>query len=154
ARSVRPTTTIPWYAPITRCCCGTSVGASRCPRSLVLPIVSRTRFSGSRSSCTPASRKRSPMYLRDVDEIVSAAELARTADAIAEWQLPSGMIPWFPGGHADPWNHVEAAMALDLAGHRSKAERAYEWLVRMQRPDGAWHQYYLADSVEQDKLDA
>jgi hypothetical protein len=24
----------------------------------------------------------------------------------------------------------------------------------MQRPDGAWHQYYLADSVEQDKLDA
>jgi len=94
------------------------------------------------------------MYLRDVDEIVSAAELARTADAIAEWQLPSGMIPWFPGGHADPWNHVEAAMALDLAGHRSKAERAYEWLVRMQRPDGAWHQYYLADSVEQDKLDA
>ena len=24
----------------------------------------------------------------------------------------------------------------------------------MQRPDGAWHQYYLADAVEQDKLDA
>jgi hypothetical protein len=24
----------------------------------------------------------------------------------------------------------------------------------MQRPDGSWHQYYLADSVEQDKLDA
>ena len=29
---------------------------------------------------------------------------------------PTGMIPWFPGGHADPWNHVEAAMALDLGG--------------------------------------
>jgi hypothetical protein len=94
------------------------------------------------------------MFLRDVPGVVSAAELARTVDAIAEWQLPSGMIPWFPGGHADPWNHVEAAMALDLAGHRTKAERAYEWLARMQRPDGAWHQYYLADSVEQDKLDA
>ena len=73
------------------------------------------------------------MFLRDVPGVVSAAELARTVDAIAEWQLPSGMIPWFPGGHADPWNHVEAAMALDLAGHRSKAERAYEWLARMQR---------------------
>ena len=24
----------------------------------------------------------------------------------------------------------------------------------MQRPDGSWHQYYLADSIEQDKLDA
>src|SRR3954447_3579248 len=94
------------------------------------------------------------MFLRDVPDVVSADELARTVDAIAEWQLPSGMIPWFRGGHADPWNHVEAAMALDLAGHRAKAERAYEWLARMQRPDGAWHQYYLADSVEQDKLDA
>ena len=26
------------------------------------------------------------------------------------------MIPWFPGGHCDPWNHVETAMALDVAG--------------------------------------
>ena len=64
------------------------------------------------------------------------------------------MIPWFPGGHADPWNHVEAAMALALGGRRAEAERAYEWLVGMQRADGSWHQYYLADGVEQDKLDA
>ena len=65
---------------------------------------------------------------------------------IAEWQLPNGMIPWFPGGHADPWNHVEAAMALALGGRRAEAERAYDWLRRLQRPDGSWHQYYLADS--------
>ena len=44
--------------------------------------------------------------------LLSATELSRTVDTIAEWQEPSGMIPWFPGGHADPWNHVEAAMAL------------------------------------------
>jgi hypothetical protein len=94
------------------------------------------------------------MFLRDVMGAVTADELAGTADAIAQWQLPSGMIPWFPGGHADPWNHTEAAMALDLAGHHAAAERAYDWLVRMQRPDGAWHQYYLDDRVEQDKLDA
>src|SRR5438128_5424429 len=86
--------------------------------------------------------------------VLDAAEVEATVDSIAAVQLPSGMIPWFPGGHADPWNHVEAAMALDLAGHRSKAECAYEWLARVQRADGAWHQYYLADSVEQDKLDA
>ncbi len=57
----------------------------------------------------------------DVDGIVTAAELARhRRHGVAEWQLPNGMIPWFPGGHADPWNHVEAAMALDLGGRRSR----------------------------------
>jgi hypothetical protein len=98
-------------------------------------------------------------FLNDVEGAVSATELAATVDAIAEWQYPSGMVPWFPGGHADPWNHVEAAMALALGGRRAEAERAYEWLVPLQRPDGAWHQYYVADAaeqtrVEQDKLDA
>ena len=77
-----------------------------------------------------------------------------TRRRIASWQLPNGMIPWFPGGHADPWNHVEAAMALDLVGMHAEAERAYQWLVDVQHDNGAWHQYYLADSIEQDKLDA
>ena len=52
----------------------------------------------------------------EIDGVADRRELAATVDAIAEWQLPSGMIPWFPGGHADPWNHVEAAMALALGG--------------------------------------
>lgn len=86
--------------------------------------------------------------------LVTASQVRATAEAIADWQLPTGMIPWFPGGHCDPWNHVEAAMALAVAGLRSEAERAYGWLTAMQRPDGSWHQYYLADRVEQDKLDA
>src|SRR6476620_3695122 len=89
-----------------------------------------------------------------VEGLLTGAEVAATVDAIAEWQLPSGMVPWYPGGHADPWNHVEAAMALALGGRILEAERAYDWLVGLQRPDGAWHQYYLADRVEQDKLDA
>jgi hypothetical protein len=95
-----------------------------------------------------------PLAIPEVTGVLSADELCRTADAIAEWQLPNGMIPWVPGGHADVWNHVEAAMALAVAGNRGAAERAYGWLVGIQRPDGAWHQYYLADRIEQDKLDA
>jgi GH15 family glucan-1,4-alpha-glucosidase len=75
-------------------------------------------------------------------------------DWIAAVQQPDGMIPWFPGGHADPWNHVEAAMALTAGGRWADAERAYAWLVRTQRPDGAWHQYYRAGRVEVDLLDA
>ncbi len=85
---------------------------------------------------------------------MSAAQLTATAAAIAEVQLPSGLIPWFPGGHADPWNHTEAAMGLLTAGHRAEAERAYEWLCRTQRPDGSWHAYYLPYGVADPKLDA
>jgi hypothetical protein len=92
--------------------------------------------------------------LVDVPGIVAARDLQRTVDAIAEWQRPSGMVPWFPGGHADPWNHVEAAMALTLGARHAEAERAFQWLADLQRPDGSWHQYYLPDGVEQDKLDA
>lgn len=92
--------------------------------------------------------------LPEICGVLSATQIRQTADHIAEWQLPSGMIPWFPGGHADPWNHVEAAMALVIGGYRTEAEAAYQWLVDAQRSDGSWHQYYLEDQVEQDKLDA
>lgn len=90
----------------------------------------------------------------EVTGILSADDVAITADTIVECQLSSGMIPWFAGGHADPWNHVEAAMALAVAGRRNEAERAYQWLADIQRSDGSWHQYYLGDEIEQDKLDA
>ncbi len=89
-----------------------------------------------------------------VDGVITSDEVQATVDGIAEWQLPNGMVPWFPGGHADPWNHVEAAMALALGGRISEAERAYDWLVGLQRPDGAWHQYYVEDGIEDDKFDA
>ena len=61
--------------------------------------------------------------LPEVPGILTGKEVAATADHIASWQLRSGMIPWFPGGHADPWNHVEAAMALSVGGRRSEAEQ-------------------------------
>jgi hypothetical protein len=94
------------------------------------------------------------VWLPDVDDVVSADHLGRTVDHIASLQLDNGMVQWFPGGHADPWNHCEALMALSLGGRRADAERGFEWLQQTQRDDGAWHQYYLADRIEQDKLDA
>jgi hypothetical protein len=63
------------------------------------------------------------------------------------------MIPWFPGGHCDPWNHVEAAMALSLCGLVDEAERAFRWLAANQLADGSWFNYYLAQGVKDPRLD-
>lgn len=93
------------------------------------------------------------MKIPAVAGIVTEADLVATGEAIAELQLIDGMIPWFPGGHADPWNHVEAAMALATVGHLTEAELGYQWLVDRQRPDGSWHNYYLAEGIEDSKID-
>lgn len=82
-------------------------------------------------------------------------DVAATVDSIAALQRPSGMILRSAGGLADPWTHVEAAMALSVGGRMAEAERAYAWLAATQRADGAWPQYYRADgAVEVDLLDA
>ncbi|MDP7411479.1 MAG: hypothetical protein QF538_06860 [Acidimicrobiales bacterium] len=94
------------------------------------------------------------MSLPEVPGVLDVAQVHCTAAGIAEWQLPNGMIPWFPGGHADPWNHVEAAMALAATGHLDEAEAAYRWLADTQLPNGAWHQYYTAEGIEDHKHDA
>jgi hypothetical protein len=89
-----------------------------------------------------------------LEGVVTADEVRETAGQLASLQLPNGMIQWFPGGHSDPWNHIESAMALDIAGLHKEAEHAYEWLADIQRSDGSWHNYYRPDgSVEDAKID-
>ncbi len=94
------------------------------------------------------------MNVPTVNAILSEEQLLATADTIVDLQLPSGMIQWFPGGHTDPWNHVEAAMALSTVGFVDEAKLAYRWLIDSQLPDGGWHNYYLADGIEDSKLDS
>jgi hypothetical protein len=91
--------------------------------------------------------------MNGVDGIITPVQLDETITAIAGVQLPDGNIPWTPGGHSDPWNLVEAAMALDLGGRFAESERAYEWLQRMQNPDGSWHAYYIGNEVKDPTLD-
>jgi hypothetical protein len=74
--------------------------------------------------------------------IITQDEVLQTAHSIAAVQCKNGMIPWFANGHSDPWNHVEAAMALSATGMWEEATRAYEWLVSSQLPDGSWFNYY------------
>ncbi len=82
--------------------------------------------------------------------VLTAGQAERTVAAIAAVQRPDGAVPWFTGGHLDPWDHVEAAMALDAAGEHERAEDAYRWLAGRQNPDGSWYAAYT-DGVPTDR---
>jgi hypothetical protein len=90
----------------------------------------------------------------ELSGLLSSEQAAATAARIAEVQLDSGCIPATPGGLADPWNHVEAAMALDLAGLHDGAAHAYGWLAEAQRPDGSWAMAYRDGMVVDPATDA
>src|SRR5690606_2633938 len=84
--------------------------------------------------------------------VLTAGQAAETVAGILAGQRPDGAIPWFRGHHLDPWDHVEAAMALDAAGAHEAAERAYLWLARHQNEDGSWYAAY-ADGDHRDVTD-
>jgi hypothetical protein len=76
--------------------------------------------------------------LPELPGVLTADDVRRTASTIAAAQQRDGAIPWFPGGHVDPWDHVECAMALSATGFLDSAERAYDYLRDAQRADGSW----------------
>jgi len=75
-------------------------------------------------------RKRKPAEIQEIIE--------QQAEYISRTQLPSGAIPWFQDGIADPWDHIECAIALDLCGRHEQAKNAYRWLGNIQNHDGSW----------------
>ena len=91
--------------------------------------------------------------LRGVPGILTEDEVAQSAQYLAHLQGASGQIPWFIGGHCDPWNHVECAMALTVSGHVEAALAAYDWLARHQLGDGSWFNYYVGERVKDARLD-
>lgn len=93
------------------------------------------------------------MTLPHLPGVVTRDEILRSGEHLASLQTPSGMVPWWPGGHCDPWNHVESAMALDVAGFHHEADLAYRWLAEIQRPDGSWHNYYVPDGNRDDTVE-
>ncbi|GHJ37952.1 prenyltransferase [Streptomyces sp. TS71-3] len=81
--------------------------------------------------------------------VLTGRQAAATVRAILGAQRPDGAIPWFRGHHLDPWDHTEAAMALDAAGEHEAAARAYDWLARHQNEDGSWYAAYAdGDAAE------
>jgi len=69
---------------------------------------------------------------------VSSTDVALMADFITGLQKTNGEIPWSKGGKTDPWDHIESAMGLSVAGCHQEAKHAYAWLASTQFPDGSW----------------
>jgi hypothetical protein len=85
------------------------------------------------SACPGSARPPAPAPGR-----LAEHERAATLGAIAAAQHRSGFIPRAAGCHGDPWNHLEAAMALVSGGRLEDADRALGWSLRTQRDDGSW----------------
>ena len=80
-----------------------------------------------------------PLYdVPAVRGVLTPAQCRQTAQSIAATQESSGAIPWFDGGHTDPWDHIENAMALTAAGLLDQARGAFDWCRTAQRADGSW----------------
>lgn len=89
-----------------------------------------------------------------VPGVLSPRQCRQTAHSIAAVQLPSGEIPWSDDGHTDPWDHVECAMALTVAGLTEEARAAYAWSGHEQRPDGSWAIKYRRGVIEDANSDS
>jgi len=69
---------------------------------------------------------------------------------ILSCQDKEGGIRWEPNSKLDPWDHIEAAMGLDVLGFEVESKNAYNWLRSYQESDGSWPS--LFHSVEKNKL--
>jgi len=73
-----------------------------------------------------------------LSEEIKPVDVKKIAGLIVSMQKESGEIPWSIGGKTDPWDHIESAIGLTIAGFYPESERAYQWLVANQLADGSW----------------
>ena len=86
--------------------------------------------------------------------MLTPSQRAQTAEALAHVQRADGCIPWFPDGRWDPWDLVECALALDAWGRYEEAVRAFRFLAREQRHDGAWTCPIVGGREDEEVLDS
>ena len=153
----RPSTTIHCCSSITGSSSGTSRGDRGCygpPSCCSIRPLARASWSTSRSRGRRSGSRVCPGL---------TSPSSPGSHRLGSWKRPHARsprcrsrlarFPWFRGGHTDPWNHVECAMALSAAGLVVEAERAYDWLRRGQRPDGSWPSRVRAGTVEDPNAD-
>jgi hypothetical protein len=100
-----------------------------------------------RSGSGPLPRAERTGTLPELPGVLTGDEVRATVAWIAAQQETDGALPWSRGERLDPWDSIEAAMALDVGGAHDRAAAAYRWLARQQRPDGSWASEYR-DGIE------
>ena len=75
-------------------------------------------------------------------------DIEGVAALIAGTQRNTGEIPWSLGDKTDPWDHIESAMGLNIAGYYREARRAFTWLADNQLSNGAWYSSYREGTPE------
>lgn len=83
-------------------------------------------------------------------KLLTKKEILETAKYIVDNQYESGAIPWFKNGILDPWDHIESAMGLSVAGFLEEAKKAYRWIKLVQQGDGGVYPAYDDVSVVDD----
>lgn len=83
------------------------------------------------------SQVRAAIKNSPVNSIIDAA-----ASNILKTQKANGEIPWAAGEKTDPWDMVEAIMGLNITGYFEESRKAFNWLKKMQLPDGSFYASY------------
>ena len=72
---------------------------------------------------------------------------------ILDIQGSDGSITWEKGKKLDPWDHVEGAMALSVAGEIDAAKKAYEWMQSNQEEVGGWFSEYKSGAPSKRRIE-
>lgn len=92
--------------------------------------------------------------IRQRHPVTQPVDVDAMGAVICNCQSVNGEIPWQTGGKTDPWDHVECAMGLTVAGRIAEARKAFGWLAGLQLPDGSWFAAYRNGIPEDRTRDA
>ena len=67
---------------------------------------------------------------------------------ILDVQASDGSISWERNKKFDPWDHIESAMALTVAGEIEVAMKAFEWMQLNQEKEGGWFSEYKSGHTQ------
>ena len=72
---------------------------------------------------------------------------------ILDIQASDGSISWEENKKFDPWDHIESAMALTVAGETEAAMKAFKWMQLNQEKGGGWFSEYKSGHPSKKRME-